>query len=293
MARRTTKILLQTTIPTTEDDWSIARFGQLAACLRRVRDNSDHRRFDVVMRDRGELVRPDPILSTLDLQPFDELWLFAVDEGSGLRREDCEGISRFWSNGGGLLVARDHMDLGSSVCGLGALGQAHHFHTKNLDPDERMHRIDDPYTKHILWPNFHSGSNGDYQAIRPVGNIHPVLAYPTLPTGALEYLPAHPHEGSVGAPPHQDARVIARGKSKTTGHRFNIAVAFEPIEGRGAALAASTFHHFADYNWDPRLGAPTFVDEPAGSSMLENPEAIEHTHRYVENIAVWLAPRRI
>jgi hypothetical protein len=40
---------------------------------------------------------------------------------------------------------------------------------------------------------------------------------------------------------------------------------------------AACLHHFADYNWDPRVGAPTFVDEPAGSSMLQNPEAIEHT----------------
>jgi hypothetical protein len=287
------KILLQTTIPTTEDDWSIARFGQLAACLRGLRDNSDHPRFDVTMRDRDALGTPDSILSTLDRQPFEELWLFAVDEGSGLTREDCEGISRFWLNGGGLLVARDHMDLGSSVCGLGTIGQAHHFHTKNRDLDTSMHRVDDPYTKHILWPNFHSGSNGDYQEIRAVGNVHPVLAHPTFPTGALQYLPAHPHEGSVGAPPDENSRVIATGTSKTTGRQFNIAVAFEPIGRRGAALAASTFHHFADYNWDPRVGAPTFVDELAGSSMLHKPEAIEHTHRYVENIAIWLAPRRI
>jgi hypothetical protein len=293
MDRHRTKILLQTTIPTTEDDWSIARFGQLAACLQRLGDNSDHRRFDVSMRDRDALGRPDPILSTLERQPFDELWLFAVDEGSGLTREDCEGISRFWLNGGGLLVARDHMDLGSSVCGLGAIGQAHHFHTKNIDPDESMRRIDDPYTKHILWPNFHSGSNGDYQEIRAAGNVHPVLAHPKFPTEALRYLPAHPHEGSVGVPKHQGARVVATGTSKTTGREFNIAVAFEPIGARGAALAASTFHHFADYNWDPRVGAPTFVDETAGTSMLQNPEAIEHTHRYVENIALWLAPRRI
>jgi hypothetical protein len=185
------------------------------------------------------------------------------------------------------------MDLGSSVCGLGAIGQAHHFHTKNIDPDGRMHRIDDSYTKHILWPNFHSGSNGDYQKIRAVGAIHPVLAHPTFPTGALQYLPAHPHEGSVAAPPLQDARVIATGTSKTTGRQFNIAVAFEPTKGRGAALAASTFHHFADYNWDSRAGAPTFVDEPAGSSMLQNPEAIEHTRRYAQNIARWLAPSGI
>ncbi len=292
MTAHTLKILLQTTIPTTENDWSIARFGQLAAYLRHLGGDSDHRRIEVTMRDRDTLGSPDPILSSLDRQPFDELWLFAVDEGSGLTRADCEGISRFWLAGGGLLIARDHMDLGSSVCGLGAIGRAHYFHTKNLDPDESMHRIDDPYTKHILWPNFHSGSNGDHQEIRTVGNVHPVLLHPASPTGTLRYLPAHPHEGAVGAPLHEEARVIATGTSKTTGRQFNIAVAFEPVGRRGAALAASTFHHFADYNWDPRLGSPAFVDEPAGSSMLREPEAIEHTHRYVENIALWLAPRR-
>jgi hypothetical protein len=286
------RILLQTTIPTTANDWSIARFSHLAAWLRSGGNDSDARRFEVVMRDRSAPGLPDPVLSALDRQSFDELWLFAVDEGSGLTREDCEGISRFWLAGGGLLVARDHMDLGSSVCGLGAIGQAHHFHTKNPDPDESTHRIDDPYTKQILWPNFHSGSNGDYQEIRAAEAVHPVLAHPTSPTGALRYLPAHPHEGSVAAPPGERARVIATGTSKTTGRQFNIAAAFEPIGARGAALAASTFHHFADYNWDPRAGAPTFVDEPAGSSMLQNSEAIEHTHQYVENIALWLNPRR-
>jgi hypothetical protein len=143
------KILLQTTIPATEDDWSIARFSQIAACLKGLRDNSDQP-FEVTLRDRSTPGTPDPILSTLDRQPFDQLWLFAVDEGVGLSLEDCTGISRFWMAGGGLLVARDHMDLGSSVCGLGAIGEAHHFHTKNLDPDKSMHRIDDPYRTHIF-----------------------------------------------------------------------------------------------------------------------------------------------
>ena len=49
--------------------------------------------------------------------------------------------------------------------------------------------------------------------------------------------------------------------------------------GRGPALAASTFHHLADYNWDPRPGARSFADAPVGSSMIETLEAIEHTHR--------------
>jgi hypothetical protein len=42
----------------------------------------------------------------------------------------------------------------------------------------------------------------------------------------------------------------------------NLAVAFEAYGNHGRAVAQSTFHHFADYNWDTRLGAPSFVDEP-------------------------------
>jgi hypothetical protein len=83
--------------------------------------------------------------------------------------------------------------------------------------------------------------------------------------------------------------VIALGTSKVTGRRFNIAVAFEPGPGGGPALAQSTFHHFADYNWDTRSGAPSFVDEPPGVAIMRTPQAIADTHRYAVNIARWLA----
>ncbi len=139
------------------------------------------------------------------------------------------------------MVARDHMDLGSSICGLGGVGRAHHFHTRNQDPDPARRAIDDPFTREILWPNFHSGANGDYQQITPIGEIHPLLVDPDAATGLVNYLPAHPHEGDVSAPPDDPtARVVATGRSKVTGAEFAIAiaVAFEPrAGGPGPALA--------------------------------------------------------
>jgi hypothetical protein len=42
---------------------------------------------------------------------------------------------------------------------------------------------------------------------------------------------------------------------------------------------------------DPRKGAPTFVTEPPGDSVLESPNSLDDTHRYVENIAAWLSAR--
>lgn len=286
---RPIQILLQTTIPPVADDWSIARFSRLTELLRAHRDPDGRATFNVVARDRDPLGQPDSILSRLDESGFDQLWLFAVDEGDGLTPEDCAGITRFRLAGRGLFVTRDHMDLGCSLCSLGGVGKAHHFHTRNLDPDQSRRVTDDPYTPQISWPNFHSGANGDFQEVTIVAPIHPVLADPDSPTGAIRFLPAHPHEGAVGAPDDEPARVIARGKSKVTEKRFNLAVAFEPSVRGGPAVAQSTFHHLADYNWDTRLGCPSFVTELPGNGMQTEPQALRDTHRYAVNVALWLA----
>jgi len=286
---RPAKILLQTTIPTTEDDWGIARFSRLGALLREQRDDSGQPLYEVTMRDRAPVGQPDPVLSTVDQSGFDQLWLFAVDTGDGLTREDCAAISRFRRRGGGMLVTRDHMDLGSSVCSLGGVGEAHYFHSRQQDPDPNRRRRDDPETLTIDWPNFHSGANGDYQEIDIIGPVHQILANAGSPTGSIRYLPSHPHEGGVGAPEGQDARVILKGRSKATGVDFNIAVAFEPGAEAGPALAESTFHHFADYNWEPASGCPSFVAEAPGDGLKRNPHALADTHRYALNIAAWLS----
>lgn len=244
--------------------------------------------FDVVARDRSGRGSPDPILSRLDASDFDELWLFAVDEGNGLVSQDCEAITRFREEGRGLMVTRDHMDLGACICHLSGVGKAHHFHTRNLDPDVTRRVIDDPFSSHISWPNYHSGANGDFQTVKISGAVHPVLADKASPTGAIRYLPAHPHEGAVTAPAGESARVIATGTSKATSREFNLAVAFESTKQGGRAIAQSTFHHFADYNWDSRAGCPTFVDEPPGCTMTTEPQALRDTHRYAINVARWL-----
>jgi hypothetical protein len=93
----------------------------------------------------------------------------------------------------------------------------------------------------------------------------------------------------VSAPPgDESARVIAKGRSVVTGTDFNIAVAFEPFGNDGPAIAQSTFHHFADYNWDLRSGAPSFVTEKPGKGMAKNPKALESTKLYARNLAFWL-----
>ncbi|MBB6186111.1 hypothetical protein [Rhodanobacter sp. MP7CTX1] len=284
------RILLQTTIPTVDDDWHIGRFSLLRDYLANLRDAAGESLFEVVARDRDPPDAPDSVLSQLDTSSFDEMWLFAVDTGNGITTEDCEAITRFRQRGGGLLVTRDHMDLGSSVCALGGVGAAHFFHTKNPDPDASRHHVDDTFTTEILWPNYHSGANGDFQHISISRPLHPVLTDPDSPDGALHSLPAHPHEGAVGKPESDPtARVIATGRSKLSQREFNLAVAFEPSPAGGPAIAQSTFHHFADYNWNPSMGAPSFVTEAPGDALAHAPEAQRSIERYVRNLALWLA----
>jgi hypothetical protein len=291
---RPIRILLQTTIVTTADDWHVGRFSMLRDHLAGLTDAAGEPLCEVTARDRTAPGTPDPVLSTLDGSDFDELWLFAVDTGDGLDQEDCAAISRFRAKGGGLLVTRDHMDLGCSVCTLGGVGEAHFFHSKHQEPDAARHVVDDRVTTDISWPNYHSGANGDFQEIAIVEPVHPVLRDPGARDGLIRYLPAHPHEGAVGVPAGDaSARVIATGTSRASGREFNIAVAFEPSAAGGPALAQSTFHHFANYNWDPEMGCPSFVSEAPGDALSQSPEAQRSVRRYVRNLALWLAGRPV
>jgi hypothetical protein len=288
------KILLQTTIPKIDADWHIGRFSVLAEVLRA----DGH---EVVARDREpQSDGSDPVLSSLDRSDFDELWLIAADRGNGLSPADVRGILRFRERGGGVLTARDHQNLGASLLNLGTLGVVNNFHTYNRERDRRRLTRDDRDNSGISYPNYHSGNNGDYQRIVPLEPIHDILRSDKSPSGFIEYFPAHPHEGAISVPDGLDcARVIAVATSSVTGRSFNVAIAIDGEPGTGdgrpcgRAVAISTFHHFADMNWDPGAEPPPFVTEPAGNGLREDPARLEIFKDYIRNIARWLAPAAI
>jgi hypothetical protein len=290
-------ILVQTTIPAIPDDWNIDRFSLLRAHLVSLIDESGEPLCNVTARNHEVNAEGnDTVLSVLDTTDFDQLWLFAVDSGNGLSVADCQGITRFRQRGGGLLTTRDHQDLGSSLCTLGGVGRAHFFHTKHAEPDETRHTRDDQDTQSISWPNYHSGSNGDYQRMTAVKPVHDLLLNPESESGVIEYFPAHPHEGAVGVPEGENhANVIATGTSKVTGRAFNLIVAFESARDNdgatlGRAIAESSFHHLVDYNWDISTGCPSFVTEPPGDQIVRTPEKLADIRTYVSNVARWLTP---
>lgn len=281
------KVLLQTTIVDTADDWNVGRFSLLADELR-------HAGHDVTARNR-DLGETDPILSTLDTLDYDQLWLFAVDIGGGLSSQDAAAIMRFRERGGGVLTARDHQDLGSCLLSLGSIGRLNHFHSENPEPEARL---DDEDTPTISWPNYHSGANGDYQRAVAEEPVHDLLLTDKTSSGRIEWFPAHPHEGAVSAPPGYDfARVVALGHSTVTGRQFHLAVCLDGESDRdgrpvGRAVASSTFHHFADMNWDVDRGAPSFVTDPPGDEIKRDPSRLEVFKDYVHNIARWLQAGR-
>src|SRR5437588_13010238 len=294
--KRPIRILLQTTIPATEDDWHVGRFSLLGEHLSGLQDGEGRALCEVTARNRETNADgDDEVLSRLDSTGFDELWLFAVDAGNGLTGADCQGITRFRQRGGGIFTTRDHQDLGSSLCTLGGVGRAHFFHTKHLEPDQTRHIRDDQDTQTISWPNYHSGSNGGYQEITAVKPVHELLLNPANDSGVIEYFPAHPHEGAVGVPEDENqAKVIATGTSKVTGRPFNLVVAFESASDAhgnmlGRAVAESSFHHLVDYNWDISKGCPSFLEEPPGDQIERDPEKLNDTKTYVSNLARWLS----
>jgi hypothetical protein len=286
------RILLKTTIPPVEDDWHIGRFSLLMRQLESLRNDHGAQAFAVAARDRSiNADGDDPDLVNLPDSYFDELWLFAVDVGAGLSARDAGAIRRFAARGGGLLITRDHHDLGACLLKLGEIGQAHFFNSANREPEPERHCVDDVYSRTISFPNYHSGRNGDLQLIEPEGPVHALLR--RNGNKSIVRFPAHPHEGVVGVPEaaRAYARVIAKGRSLQSGRNFNCIVAFdpEPAEGRGRAVAHSSFHHFADYNWDPRFGCPSFVTDPEGNQVLADADALGDIHAYVWNLARWLA----
>ncbi|HEX7150708.1 MAG TPA: hypothetical protein VF618_04400 [Thermoanaerobaculia bacterium] len=63
------------------------------------------------------------------------------------------------------------------------------------------------------------------------------------------------------------------------------------MDGPGRAIAESSFHHLCDYNWDPRMGCPSFVEETPGDEVLRHPERLRDVQTYVRNAARWLTPQ--
>src|ERR1700694_2193120 len=143
----------------------------------------------------------NPNVSKISRSDVDELWRLAVDAGTALSQRDCAAINAFHKEGGGLLTARDHQNMGMWLRQIDGVGAAHFFHEpKYCEPDESRLYPDDLETPNISWPNYHSGRNGDLQRIIAIAPPHPLLLKEGSSTECIRLFPAHPHEGAIGVP---------------------------------------------------------------------------------------------
>ncbi len=216
----------------------------------------------------------------------------AVDVGDGLTAADAYAIRRFRENGGGVLTARDHQDLGCCLSRLGSLGVVNEFHDKSVDPSTMC---DDQDTPTISWPNYHSGANGDYQPVLAAEPVHELLRTDRTASGRIEWFPAHPHEGLVSAN-GPFATALAQGRSTATGRHFNLAVVLDGERRAGWQT---------DGPGDRRIDVPPFRRLQLGSrsrgAIVRHRGARQRRSRptrrgwtifkdYVRNIATWLEP---
>ena len=163
---RTVRILIQTTTPAQPNDWSIDSLGLLREHLGSLREGGSH--FEVTARNRESgSGGDDPVLAALDRSAFDELWLFALDAGDGITAAECKAITRFRQRSGGILATRDHQDMGSSLCTLGGIGAAHHFHSRNPEPNPERQAPDDLATRTNLVAQLPLGTERRLPAYRP------------------------------------------------------------------------------------------------------------------------------
>ena len=291
------KLLIKNTLVYDDDDWHVGRFLRLQEQLEAITFAFGQPMFEVIASDRTtNSAGDDPELTYLPDSDYEQLWLLALDEQDCLTDADVEGIMNFRRRGGTCVFMRDHQDMGRCLVNLGYAGKAHHFHSTNPEPDEARRQRDDSDTANISWPNYHSGANGGYQHITTATPPHPIVQRED--GSAMEYLPAHPHEGAVSLPDDSEdfATVVATGTSQTTGTAFNLGIAFdcEPDQSRdevrlGRAYCVSTFHHFADYNFAPGSGCPSFVEEKPVDELMRKPQAYADALLYPRNIAQWLA----
>src|SRR6202165_690987 len=171
-----TRILVKTTIGPVADDWHVGRFSLLTDHLRSLKDSSGGVLYDVVARDRSENQKGDDTdLLQLANGAYDQLWLIGTEETGALTSGDVENVAQFSRRGGGILLTRDHQDLGACLTRLGALGTTQYFQTANPDPDESHRCCDDFETPSISWPNYHSGANGDLQRLDSISTTPALL----------------------------------------------------------------------------------------------------------------------
>jgi hypothetical protein len=264
-------------------------------------------------------------LTELDIMnKYDEIWFFGVDGGASLTAAEVTLMDQFMAapKNGGVLTTGDHASLGQGLSGqIKRVGQMRLYPAPDSVPPGWNTTLvqrapaagepaDPPGPGQAL--NFNDQSDDIPQSIRwrryPVGIFHgrphPVLCGPS---GPIDVLPDHEHEGEALAPAvagdsnwpsgvagQEAPEVIAWGRIKDPnatnhGHEIGVISAYNGhMVDVGRIVADSTWHHWFDINLIGLAGSGPpytgFAATPAGQAALKKIDA------YYLNCGVWLAP---
>ncbi len=260
---------------------------------------------------------------------YDQVWLFGVSSNSqALTANEQKTIAQFMEKGGGVFATGDHSTLGQ---GMGAnLPRVRGMRNWDSIPMSNPGRLDtvlEPGADSVkqfedqsdaipqrIFPVFFSNGGPDNQASS--WNVHPVLRHVS---GAVDYLPDHPHESECLAPlpapgsfagvtewPFLRAAQIAAvaisagrfvgGKPPVYPRSFNAISVYDGDPANvGRIVCDATWHHYVNINLngtgagnDPTTGLPRKgLYDTAGNPTPE----YKKIQTYFLNTVRWLAPK--
>lgn len=257
--------------------------------------------------------------TSVTLSEFDQVWLFGINPGSGLSATELPIVESYMNGGGGLFATGDHGTLGSALCSnIPRVRDMRYWENTSANNDvnevsmtgRRRNDTNRPRVGDATSLHFDNQSDNIPQtiAVRTFGSgsPHPLLSISTSvrPSGIIDIMPDHPHEGEckpettftangIAVPTQVIATSFVLGGSTTNGgfggkaltdpHCFpSIAVWDGRLANVGRIVVDSTWHHFVNINLNG-----------AGSGLTGLTTADFNVIRqYFMNISLWISRRK-
>jgi len=266
-------------------------------------------RFKVTTAHRDEVQGDRPLarLTDLNLDDFDELWLFGFNGAPALPEEERELVERFMAapKNGGVLVTGDHRPLGRALGEIiPRVGAMRRWDLEAFGPDRNssLEQGPDPNMSFNAQDEADDRPQTIHYTRFPIGAPAGVrlMPHPVLSglDGPIDVLPDHDHEGEAMAP-LVNAQNLATWPSSQAGHQEQpVVIAFGHVKdpdvhfkqfgvisvydghtvGLGRIIADSSWHHWLNSN------LRGFEPTPQGQAALKKFD------NYFLNCGAWLAP---
>ncbi|MBX3303347.1 MAG: hypothetical protein KF693_14125 [Nitrospira sp.] len=269
---------------------------------------------------------------------YDQIWLFGFS-AANLTAAQQTTIAQFMQNGGGVFATGDHETIGAGMGNnIPRVRRMRNWSTIPMVNPNRLDTVIDPGVDNIkqfddqadaipqrIYPVFFS--NGGPDSAASSWSVHPVLRHPS---GAVDYLPDHPHESECLAPVpvagnfagvqewpspvSGGARISAQVAAVSiSAGRFIVSGAPTPSGTKppvtprcfgaisvydgdaaqvGRIVCDATWHHFVNINLNGSGAAPDTTGLPRTGLYIAGNPTPEYLkiQRYYLNTVRWLAP---